>query len=104
MPYNESYWYDSSGDKCLKNAQFLQDNSGACYIREVCINKDQSEELKNLQRKDYGVDTKYMDDHSMYYDTLATTANLGIGIVILLGVIYTIEDGTANGDFTPLKI
>ena len=66
----------------------LSNNQYGCMVRALCINRDKSQELDKLERVNYDVDTKYNDHYKIYYNTLANTVNLGIGIAVLTGVIY----------------
>jgi hypothetical protein len=80
--------YDNSWD-VFCNEHNLTDNIDKCTKRALCVNKDQAKQLFNIQKKNRGVDKKYDDDNLSYDNALFTTANLGIGIVILFGLITT---------------
>jgi hypothetical protein len=60
-----------------------------CMNYELCKNKSNANILYNLQNKYGGFDQKHSDGLSLYSDTLLNTFNLGIGIVIAMGFIYT---------------
>ena len=70
------------------NSTNLSDNQYDCMVRSLCVNRDQAQVIAELEVKNFGIDTKFNDDYRVYYNTLANTANLGIGIVVLLAVLY----------------
>lgn len=60
-----------------------------CVNIELCKNQSNANILYNLQNKYGGFDQKHSDGISLYNDTITNTFNLGIGIVVALGFIYT---------------
>lgn len=60
-----------------------------CVNYELCKNQSNVNILYNLQNKYGGFDQKHSDGVSLYSDTLFNTFNLGIGIVVAMGFIYT---------------
>jgi len=109
MSYSPNDWYylavikDSSGDMPTStdcenvfpysnwdsscNTHY-NDYPGKCMQVALCRNQDESKILDSLESKNVGVDRKMNDDSKVYYNTIVNTANLGIGIAILLGIIY----------------
>ena len=84
--YDVSYsqQYSKSYDK-YKN---WQDNSGNCYIKELCLNKKLADKINNIQNNHLGTDEKEKDSDKIYNDEVVKTINISIGIAILLGSIY----------------
>jgi hypothetical protein len=90
---NDFFWQKAGQQDCSHLTDdhctsIHDDNKDACIKKALCKNKEQSQILMDLEAKNYGVDRKYDDDQRLYYNTLLNTANLGIGIVVLVGLIY----------------
>jgi hypothetical protein len=60
-----------------------------CLNYELCKNQDNANTLYNIQNQYGGSDQKYDDGKFMYNEELFNTFNLGAGIVIAIGFIYT---------------
>jgi len=84
---SENSPYDQKWDTNC-NETNLEKNQYGCMVRALCMNREKSQELEELENKNSDVDTKYNDDYHIYYNTMANTANLGIGLAVLFGVIY----------------
>jgi len=76
-------------DKCSDVNIHTSDNAIQCTNKELCRNKDSVGILYNLQNNKGGVNQKYLDTKKKYNDELLNTLNLGIGIIILGGFIYS---------------
>ena len=61
----------------------------ACVNTELCKNKENANTLYNLQNNYGGSDQRYTDVKKMYDDALFNSFNLGVGIIISIGFIYT---------------
>jgi hypothetical protein len=64
-------------------------NTKDCLDYQLCQNKSNANILYNLQNKYGGFDQKHTDGLSLYNDTILNTFNLGTGIIIAIGFIYT---------------
>jgi hypothetical protein len=60
-----------------------------CVNNELCKNQSNATILYDLQNKYGGFDQKHSDGISLYNDTIINTFNLGIGIIVAVGFIYT---------------
>ena len=76
--------YDKS--KC-KGEEFVN-NRKDCLDREVCQNKALADIILNIQQTHSGSVGKYDDSKSIFNKELFKTANLSIGIVGLMVLIY----------------
>ena len=77
-PYNKS--------DCMEEK--FNDNRQACLDRELCKNKKLADTILDIQQTHSGSDGKYDDSQSSFNRELFKTANLSIGIVGLLVLIY----------------
>jgi hypothetical protein len=59
-----------------------------CNLKELCKNKEKVEELQKIQNTHTGSDQKYLDTKYSYNTALLRTINLGVGICIIIGLIY----------------
>jgi hypothetical protein len=75
-PSKETYNIDNYGD-----------NKIDCINAALCENKDTAILINKLQNKHSGSDQHYLDTNQEYKLTLTNSINLGIGIVILIGLI-----------------
>ena len=66
----------------------FSDNIDNCLKRELCTNKNKATQLQDLENTKLGALEKYMNEKMNYDSILMNTINLGIGIVVLLIVIY----------------
>jgi hypothetical protein len=60
-----------------------------CINYQLCENQSNANILYNLQNKNGGFDKKHEDGVVLYNDVLLNSFNLGTGIVIAIGFIYT---------------
>ena len=74
-----------SKEKC--NIDNYGDNKIECINAALCENKDTAILINKLQNKHSGSDQHYLDTNQEYKLTLTNSINLGIGIVILIGLI-----------------
>lgn len=66
-----------------------KETNAACVNTELCKNKENANTLYNLQNNYGGSDQRYTDVKKMYDDALFNSFNLGVGIIISIGFIYT---------------
>lgn len=78
-PYNK-------GD-CEKDEYFIE-NKTECLARKLCENKALADTILNIQQTTSGSQGKYKDSLSVFNRELFKTANLSIGIVGLMVLIY----------------
>jgi hypothetical protein len=69
------------------NIDNYNDNKTDCMDAALCKNKDHATLISNLQNKHSGSDQNYLDTNQEYKLTVANSINLGIGILILIGLI-----------------
>lgn len=69
------------------NVDNYSDNSYNCINAALCENKDTANLIGKLQNTHSGSDQNYLDTNQQYKLTLTNTINLGIGILILIGLI-----------------
>ena len=60
-----------------------------CINTQLCLNKQNAKKLYNLQNSHGGSDQRYRDVKTVYNDSLFNCFNLGVGIIITVGFIYT---------------
>jgi hypothetical protein len=59
-----------------------------CINAALCKNKSNAELISKLQNKHSGSDQNYLDTNQEYKLTLANSINLGLGILVLIGLIF----------------
>ena len=64
------------------------DNRKECLGRQLCKNKKLSDTILDIQQLHSGSEEKYADSQSIFNRELFKTANLSIGIVGLMVLIY----------------
>ena len=85
MPTNCDSITTPSKETC--NIDNYGDNKIDCINAALCENKDTSILINKLQNKHSGSDQHYLDTNQEYKLTLTNSINLGIGILILIGLI-----------------
>lgn len=82
--------YDTNWDtSCnLTNYGSSTDNIVNCNHKELCKNKDKAAALTKIQHNHIGSDQNYLDTKKEYNTAIVKTVNLGIGIILLIGLIY----------------
>jgi len=78
---------DYKWDISCNNTHFL-DNSANCLKKELCINKEYSDTIKELQQINSGSVEKYDNVTEEYDQTFLQTLNLGSGIIVMLILLY----------------
>jgi len=79
--------YESQWDiKC--NTSHFMDNSNNCISQQLCINKDRVKKMQNILNKQTGSDERFDNAKSVYNYTLVNILNLGVGIMVMIGLIY----------------
>jgi len=63
--------------------------TNACVEAELCVNKKNANKLYNIQNKNGGTNQRYSDVKTVFNDALFNSFNLGVGIVVTIGFIYT---------------
>jgi hypothetical protein len=63
-------------------------NAKECVDKELCINKERVNTLYSVQNNHSGSEQKFLDIKKQYSDELLNAFNLGIGIMILVRIIY----------------
>jgi hypothetical protein len=83
--------YDTNWDSScnLTNYSSTSDNMLNCNHKELCKNKDKAVTLTQIQHNHIGSDQNYLDTKDAYNTAIVKTVNLGIGIIVLIGLIYT---------------
>ena len=79
---------DSSTLDMKCNNQSFQDNSTNCINYALCKNKSLANTLQKYQGTSNGASEKYSDSTTMFNSTLLNTANLTIGIIVLVYLVY----------------
>lgn len=64
-------------------------NPGPCIDAELCKNQKNANTLYKIQNQYGGSDQRYADVKKVYDDTLFNSFNLGVGIIIATGFIYS---------------
>lgn len=85
MPDNCNSITNTTDSQC--NIDNYNDNKINCVNTALCKNKDNAKLIGNLQNKHSGSDQNYLDTNQEYKLTVTDSINLGIGILILLGLI-----------------
>jgi hypothetical protein len=80
--------YGTTYSKYYDKYRNWQDNSGNCYAKELCLNKELADKINNIQNNHLGTDEKEKDTNKVYNNELFKTFNLSVGIAILAGSIY----------------
>jgi hypothetical protein len=79
---------DSSTWNMKCNNQSFQDNSTNCINYALCKNKSLANTLQSYQSSSNGANEKYLDSTTMFNSTILNTANLTIGIIALIYLVY----------------
>ena len=69
------------------NIDNYNNNKYDCITAELCKNKDNVSLLSKLQNKHSGSDQNYLDTNQEYKMAFTQTINLGIGIILIIGLI-----------------
>ena len=81
--------YENWDNSCnIDNYNNSSTNKLNCNMKELCKNKERAEYLQTIQNIHTGSDQNYLDTKSSYNTALLRTINLGIGIFIIIGLIY----------------
>jgi hypothetical protein len=59
-----------------------------CNLKELCKNKEKAEELQLIQNNHSGSGQNYLDTKDSYNTAFLRLFNLGVGIFIIIGLIY----------------
>jgi len=78
------------------NSVNFEDNSQNCINQQLCLNKQQTNELLQLQAKTNGAEEKYDNSKTIFEDTLLTTVNLAIGIIVTFFLILKYSSQSAT--------
>ena len=81
---------NSWDDKCSSDK--FQDNYEECIERELCINKEGVDKIKGIQNRHNGSDEKYANTSVQHGGVVINTINLGIGVLLLMGLIYKLRN------------
>ncbi len=65
-----------------------QDNSGNCYKRELCKNRELATKTKTTESIHLGTGQKHSDVDKIYDTEYNKTIHMGLGILLLSGAIY----------------
>lgn len=65
-----------------------QSNKINCNLKELCKNKEKATELQVIQNNHSGSDQNYLDTKDSYNTAFLRLFNLGVGIFIIIGLIY----------------
>ena len=101
---NDFYWKSSEYNDTLSNfpdcstdiikypntTLINSDNSSDCYKKEVYNNKTKSAYLQEMQTSHSSSDGRYKDTQNKFHYSILNTGNLGIGIVSILYVLYSL--------------
>jgi|TARA_B110000285_G_scaffold82713_1_gene95203 hypothetical protein len=89
MPKNCSDILNSPYNKedCKRDEYFI-DNRKECLDRKLCENKALADTILDIQQSNSGSQGKYNDSLNVFNRELFKTANLSIGIVGLMVLIY----------------
>ncbi len=63
---------------------FWQDNSGNCYKKEVCQNKEKALKLNDLENNHSGRDQNFINSQNIYSLELRRSIALSLGLVVLI--------------------
>jgi len=72
----------------ISNYNNSPNNKINCNLKELCKNKEKAENLQKMQNVHNGSDQNYLDITNTYNTALVRNINLGIGIFIIIGLIY----------------
>jgi len=61
----------------------------SCVDAELCKNKKNANTLYSIQNQYGGSDQRYADVKTVYNDALFNSFNLGVGIIVATGFIYS---------------
>jgi len=98
---NDFFYVKAEENKTMPNAKNCEDliknppqNCDAnptqqCLDSELCLNKKHANKLYVVQNNNGGSDQRYLDVKTEYNDALFNSFNLGVGIIITIGIIYT---------------
>jgi len=78
--------WDTSCNK--NNYNYNGINKINCNLKELCKNKEKATELQSIQNTHSGSDQNYLDTKYSYNTAFLRTFNLGVGIFIIIGLIY----------------
>ena len=67
-----------------------QRNSYKCYKKELCLNKDNANQIKEMQEDHLGSEQNFLNSKDSYNNELWKTGNLSIGILSLMIIMYYI--------------
>jgi hypothetical protein len=70
------------------NYNTSQNNKINCNLKELCKNKEKAEELQLIQNNHSGSGQNYLDTKDSYNTAFLRLFNLGVGIFIIIGLIY----------------
>jgi hypothetical protein len=84
--YNEKKWNN------LCNEDNFHENKEKCIQRELCINKNFANDITNVKNKMSEADERYSNSVLDYKTKVNQTINLGIGIMILIGLIMKLKN------------
>lgn len=88
-PVTSSIFYKTNN--CSNELIYDNNNlpkSKCAIMNQICQNKKNQENLKELQTTHSAANSRYQDMDSFYNTEVLKTANLGIGILILVSIIY----------------
>ncbi len=72
----------------LKPYKVWQDNSGNCYKKELCKNRELATKTKTTESIHLGTGQKHIDVDKIYDTEYNKTIHMGLGILLLSGAIY----------------
>ena len=79
--------------KYLKPYKVWQDNSGGCYAKQLCKNRDLATKTETTESIHLGTGQKQSDVDKIYDAEYYKTIHMGLGILLLSGAIYyTVSD------------
>ena len=85
MPDDCNSITNTSDTQC--NIDNYDNNKIDCINAALCKNKDTAKLISKLQNKHSGSDQNYLDTNQQYKLTVTNSINLGIGILVLIGLI-----------------
>jgi hypothetical protein len=82
--------YDSWDTKCNTDNydSNVTNDKINCNLKELCKNKEKAEELQLIQNNHSGSGQNYLDTKDRYNTAFLRLFNLGVGIFIIIGLIY----------------
>jgi len=63
-----------------------------CNLKELCKNKEKAEKLQTIQNNHNGSDQNYLDTNETFNTAFIKNVNLGIGMIILIGLFYKMRN------------